>query len=125
MSARSPPVGYALPPAGGAVLARPDADDALTGKHHEGQIYELSGPDALTWGEAVDEVARAAGRTIRYTAIDGERNREELVARGYPPEYAAGFVALVEHIGRGTAPARPTGCEGRSGASPAASATTP
>ncbi|GAA3467517.1 hypothetical protein [Nonomuraea roseola] len=77
---------------------------ALTGKEHEGQIYELSGPDALTWGEAVDEVARAAGRTIRYTAVDGERNREELVARGYPPAYAAGVVALLEHIGRGDSP---------------------
>ncbi|MEU4703189.1 hypothetical protein [Nonomuraea dietziae] len=69
-----------------AIAAGPGLTVAtLTGKEHEGQIYELSGPDAFTWGEAADEVARAAGRTIRYTAVDGERNREELGARAPSP----------------------------------------
>ncbi|MEV2273502.1 NAD(P)H-binding protein [Nonomuraea africana] len=82
---------------------------AMTKPGHDGQVYELSGPDALTWGEAVDEIARAAGRPLRFTAVSGERNREELVARGYPAEFAAAVVALFEHIGQGRSPGRSDG----------------
>ncbi|MBB5074908.1 NAD(P)H-binding protein [Nonomuraea endophytica] len=76
---------------------------ALTEPGHAGEIYDLSGPEAITWGEAVAEIARAAGRTIVFRSVDGEEVRRQLVARGYPEAFATGVESLFEHIrlGRG------------------------
>jgi uncharacterized protein YbjT (DUF2867 family) len=56
-----------------------DADDvadvavaALTEDGHVGELNELTGPRLLTFAEAVDEIARAAGREIRYIPISIE-----------------------------------------------------
>ena len=56
-----------------------DADDiadvavaALTEDGHAAQEYELTWPRLLTFTEAVDEIARASGRTIRYVQIPPE-----------------------------------------------------
>ena len=42
---------------------------ALTEDGHHGQIYELTGPRALTFDEAVAEIAVATGRPIRFTSV--------------------------------------------------------
>ncbi|GAA3676009.1 NAD(P)H-binding protein [Nonomuraea antimicrobica] len=57
---------------------------ALTGDGHAGRVYELSGPRGLTFGEAVEIIARAADRPIVYEELTPERYREELLAEGYP-----------------------------------------
>ncbi len=75
--------GFFVDPLRDGVLALPagdvgepfiDAEDiadvavaALTEAGHEGQIYEVTGPRLMTFAEAVDEIARAAGRELRYT----------------------------------------------------------
>ncbi|MCO4319576.1 NmrA family NAD(P)-binding protein [Phyllobacterium sp. 21LDTY02-6] len=53
-----------------------DADDiadvvtaALTDPQHIGQIYEVTGPRLLTFGEATAEIASATGRSIDYHTI--------------------------------------------------------
>ncbi|NOJ47897.1 NmrA family NAD(P)-binding protein [Bradyrhizobium archetypum] len=53
-----------------------DADDiaevvvaALTDRHHAGKVYEVTGPRALTFAQAVDEIEHAAGRPIQYRQI--------------------------------------------------------
>lgn len=53
-----------------------DADDiadvavaALTGTGHEGQIYEVTGPRLMTFAAAVEEIARASGRDLRYEEV--------------------------------------------------------
>ncbi|SHF83240.1 NmrA family NAD(P)-binding protein [Streptoalloteichus hindustanus] len=74
---------------------------ALTGEGHAGKCYELSGPSALTWGEAVAEIARATGRDIRYTAVSDEQFLEEIVARGWPAEGAGLLLAMFTHIREG------------------------
>ncbi|MGS2589627.1 NAD(P)H-binding protein [Streptomyces hebeiensis] len=50
-----------------------------TAGRHAGRIYELTGPRALTFGEAVELIARASGRPITYRRIS-------------PGEYAAALV---------------------------------
>jgi len=45
------------------------ATEALLDKRHAGQLYELTGPQLLTFNEAVQEIARAANRPIRFTTI--------------------------------------------------------
>jgi uncharacterized protein YbjT (DUF2867 family) len=60
---------------------------ALTEDGHAGQLYEVTGPRALTFAEAVDEIARAAGREVRYVPI----SIEDFVAAAYedvPREFA-------------------------------------
>lgn len=42
---------------------------ALTDPRHAGQVYELSGPRALTFAQATQEIATATGREIGYTQI--------------------------------------------------------
>ncbi|QNE75697.1 NAD(P)H-binding protein [Streptomyces finlayi] len=68
-----------------------DADDVaevaaavLTGDGHEGRTYELTGPRALTFAEATETIARAAGRPIRYEELTPEAYRAELLGQGRP-----------------------------------------
>ncbi|WP_213289961.1 NmrA family NAD(P)-binding protein [Bradyrhizobium sp. sGM-13] len=56
-----------------------DADDiaevavaALTDRRHVGKAYEVTGPRALTFAQAVAEIAGAAGRPVRYRQIAAE-----------------------------------------------------
>ena len=70
-----------------------DADDiadvavaALTDDRHIGEVYELTGPRLLTFAKAVDEIARATGREIRFVPISIEDFAAAAVAEDVPPE---------------------------------------
>jgi uncharacterized protein YbjT (DUF2867 family) len=63
-------------PAGAVAEPFIDADDiadvvvaALTDARHANRLYEVTGPRALTFAEATGEIARAAGRPIRYSQV--------------------------------------------------------
>ncbi|MGX1809109.1 NAD(P)H-binding protein [Nocardia sp. NPDC055321] len=80
---------------GQARLGFVDADDiaavavaALTGDEHVGQSYDLTGPQLLTFAEAVAHIARATGRDITYTHLEPVDYREYLIAQGIPAEDA-------------------------------------
>jgi uncharacterized protein YbjT (DUF2867 family) len=45
---------------------------ALTDDRHLNKLYELTGPRALTFGEAIGEISTAIGREIRYARISAE-----------------------------------------------------
>lgn len=49
---------------------------------HTGRIYELTGPRALTFGEAVELISRASGRPITYRRIPSDEYAATLVAQG-------------------------------------------
>ncbi|WP_017622682.1 NmrA family NAD(P)-binding protein [Nocardiopsis chromatogenes] len=73
-----------------------DADDvaavaaaALTEDGHEGQVYELSGPRAITFAEAARAIGEAAGREVRFEELTPEQYHDELVAQGLPEEVAS------------------------------------
>ncbi|MFC3326033.1 NAD(P)H-binding protein [Mesorhizobium cantuariense] len=72
-----------------------DADDiaeaafvALTEPGHVGQLYELTGPRLLSFADAVAEIAKAAGRDIRFVRISHEEFTAALAAHELPPEFA-------------------------------------
>jgi uncharacterized protein YbjT (DUF2867 family) len=78
-----------------------DADDiadvavaALTEDGHAGQLYEVTGPQLLTFSEAVAEIAAATGREIRYVQVSPEQYASALEAEGVP----ADFVWLVNYL---------------------------
>jgi len=72
-----------------------DADDiaevavaALTEEGHHGQVYELTGPRLLTFAQAVDEIAGATGRPIRYVQIPPEAFAAGVAEAGLPEDIA-------------------------------------
>ncbi|WP_256106644.1 NAD(P)H-binding protein [Streptomyces sp. ODS05-4] len=71
---------------------------ALTEDGHAGRVYVLSGGRALSFGDAVAEIARAAGRPLRFVPVEESAYRAELVAAGYPEEMADLVTALFRHI---------------------------
>jgi uncharacterized protein YbjT (DUF2867 family) len=81
-----------------------DADDiaavaatALTEDGHAGRSYDVMGPRALSFTEALEIIGRAAGRSVRYRGT-AEAYREAMTAFGFPAEQIeqeiAAFAAL-------------------------------
>ncbi|MDT0547090.1 MULTISPECIES: NAD(P)H-binding protein [Streptomyces] len=66
----------------------------LTTDGHHGQVYDLSGPRALTFEAAVATIAEAAGRPMRYVELTPEEYRAELLAEGFPEEAVRELDAL-------------------------------
>jgi uncharacterized protein YbjT (DUF2867 family) len=77
---------------------------ALTGDRHHGEVYELTGPRAVSFGEAVDLIARAAGRTIEHADVDPEVFIERQTACGVPENVARLLTGLLTDLRDG----RPT-----------------
>jgi uncharacterized protein YbjT (DUF2867 family) len=93
-------------PLGEARQAFVDADDiaavaaaVLTGDGHAGQSYELTGPDPLSFAEAVEIVSEASGRPIRFGGTDDDYLAQQ-AGLGLPEEQTrkeiAAFSALRE-----------------------------
>lgn len=59
---------------------------ALTQPGHSGQLYELTGPRALTFADAVAEIARATGRNIGFVAVPPDAYRQALEQEQLPAE---------------------------------------
>jgi uncharacterized protein YbjT (DUF2867 family) len=59
---------------------------ALTQPRHARQLYEITGPRALTFTDAVAEIARATDRTITFVPVSVDEYRAELVRQRLPAE---------------------------------------
>jgi hypothetical protein len=59
---------------------------ALTDSRHQGQLYELTGPKAITFAEAISEISIATGRVIQFESVSSEAYSAELRAAQLPPE---------------------------------------
>lgn len=68
----------------------------LTEDGHHGRAYNVSGPRALTFEEAVATIAEAAGREIRFVDLTPEEYRAELRAEGLPEEAVAELGAIFD-----------------------------
>jgi uncharacterized protein YbjT (DUF2867 family) len=58
---------------------------ALTGSSHEGKIYPLTGPEALTMAEVAARLSVVTGKAIRYVNVAPEDARKAQLAAGMPP----------------------------------------
>ncbi|WP_340159965.1 NmrA family NAD(P)-binding protein [uncultured Hoeflea sp.] len=92
--------GYLLPPVLEGVVALPagdikepivDVDDiadvavaALTDDRHDGELYEITGPRLLSFGEAAAEISAAAGIPVHYQPITLEQFHEGMLEIGGP-----------------------------------------
>ena len=68
----------------------------LTGDGHFGQVYDLSGPESLTFAEAVRMISEVAGRPIEYVELTPPEYVEESIAAGYPEEVAEALGVMFE-----------------------------
>ena len=59
---------------------------ALTQPEHSGQLYEMTGPRALTFAEAVTEIARATHRDIDFVAVPPDAYRNALEQEQLPAQ---------------------------------------
>ncbi|MFI5690584.1 NAD(P)H-binding protein [Kribbella sp. NPDC051586] len=59
---------------------------------HVGQIYELTGPEALTQAEQVATIGRAVGRDIHVVPLAGDAARQAMLDQGAAPALAASAV---------------------------------
>lgn len=87
------------------------AVSALTEDRHSGQIYELTGPRAISFGEVADLINKATGRTIRHVDVDPEVHIERQVAGGFPPDVARVLTEILVAIRNGWAAALSDGVE--------------
>ncbi|MFL5832238.1 MAG: NAD(P)H-binding protein [Solirubrobacteraceae bacterium] len=67
---------------------------ALTEPGHAGQVYELTGPRMLTFGEAVAEIAAALERPVAFTSVDVADYAQAMREQGLPED----VVALVSYL---------------------------
>ncbi|KQU72920.1 NmrA family transcriptional regulator [Aminobacter sp. DSM 101952] len=82
-----------------------DADDiadaavaAFTDDRHIGQLYELTGPRLLSFGDAVAEIAAASGRSVRFTEITATDFATGPAAEGLPPDLVALLMMLFTEV---------------------------
>jgi uncharacterized protein YbjT (DUF2867 family) len=57
----------------------------LEGSRHEGQSYELTGPEALSFADLAAHLSEATGRPITYVAVSPEAAQKVLQQRSMPP----------------------------------------
>jgi len=80
-------------PAGNQAEPFVDADDiadvavsALTEDHHNGQIYEVTGPRLMTIADIAADLSRATGREIAYVDVPHDAFVSEVESSGAPKD---------------------------------------
>jgi uncharacterized protein YbjT (DUF2867 family) len=91
---------------------------ALTESGHEGKIYELAGPQALTHAEMAEGLSNALGRRVTFIDIPPEAMREALLEFGFPVWQADGLIEAYAHYRRGEAVAVTSGVRDAIGKEP-------
>jgi uncharacterized protein YbjT (DUF2867 family) len=79
------------------------AERALTESGHEGKIYDITGPEALTHAQMAGHLSQALRKPIKYVDVPLEAFREALLSFGLPPWQAEGVVEDYEQYRRGEA----------------------
>ena len=67
---------------------------ALTTPDHEGRAYDLSGPEAFSYGEAADILSRVLGRKVTYVALPDDAAAKGMRDAGMPAHYADALIDL-------------------------------
>lgn len=73
------------------------AVNALRESGHEGKVYSLSGPEALTYDEIANELSKVLGRTISHINLSPSDLKNGMLAAGTPEWYADMMLDLERH----------------------------
>ena len=112
-------------PAGDRGVAFVDAEDiadvataALTEDRHSGQVYEITGPRAIGFGEAAELIAKASGKPLEYVDISPEAFVDLQVSHGVPLQVAQRMTHLMSLAASGASEAVTDGVERALGREP-------
>ena len=75
----------------------------LTSEGHSGRVYELTGPEALSFGKMAEKLGAALGRPVQYVDVPPEAARGGLAAAGYPAWLVDGLTEMYVHFSAGGA----------------------
>jgi len=78
-------------PMGAGEVAIVDARDvaavavaALTEDGHDRRIYDVTGPESLSWDAMADAISEAIGKRVAYAHVPPEYTRKQMIANGIP-----------------------------------------
>jgi len=71
---------------------------ALTAPGHEGKIYTLCGPEALTYDDIADELSKALGRDIHHISLPAADMKAGMLAEGMPGAIADRMLDLERYF---------------------------
>jgi uncharacterized protein YbjT (DUF2867 family) len=91
---------------------------ALRTDRFDRRAFTLTGPEALTYAEAAAILSKAAGREIRYVAVDDESFVKSLVDAGAPADLAHYLAVLFGFARQGATATVSTGVEELTGRAP-------
>jgi uncharacterized protein YbjT (DUF2867 family) len=74
---------------------------ALTGGGHAGQLYDITGPEALTFFEMAEKLSAASGRAFTYKPVSEAEFAQTLTEWGLPASVAADLAREYALIGAG------------------------
>ena len=77
------------------------AAKSLAGGEHSGQIYELNGPEALTYSELAEKIAKHSGRDVQYVDIPAEKQRKAMLDNGLPEWHVDAILDLQAYYLKG------------------------
>lgn len=72
--------------------------EALMDERHIGQLYEVTGSRLMSFADAVNEIAAACGRDIRFTEVSHEEYKELLEAHQLPEDHVWLIMYLFTHV---------------------------
>ena len=93
---------------------------ALTEPGHIGKLYELTGPELLTFTEMAAVLSEATGYPVRYLPISPAEFAAGMLAAGLPEDYANGIAGVFAEIMDGRNESRADGVRQALGREPRA-----
>ena len=81
----------------------------LTGPGHDGRIYELTGPEPLSYAQVTGKLSKLLGREVAYIAVPDQGAYQAMVGMGMPGDYAWSLTTLNQAVRRGVADATTDG----------------
>ena len=81
-----------------------EAAFALTTEGHEGKIYPLTGPEALSMAEVAEKLSTATGTPIRYVNVAPEQARQAQIDAGVPEARLMPWPSCLPSAARGRRP---------------------
>lgn len=81
------------------------AFEALTAPGHEGQTYDLTGPEALSHDDVASQIGAAIGRPVIFVQIPPDAMRQAAVEAGFLEWQADGLIEDYAHYARDEADA--------------------
>ncbi len=102
--------GAFLAPMGEGKIPMVDARDVsmvaaatLTTKGHEGSIYELTGPEAISYFDAAEIFTKVLGKTIKFIDVPLDNTRDMLKNGGWPDWMIEDMLSLYKFFKEGRA----------------------